>query len=247
MKSVIRELLPPILLRALIAVKKYLFHKLILIKSKLRNASSSQQDLEVYWDPKMATVLETWGQNNVWNEIQFFMINCKGRVLDIACGNGKAIEVLSKFPFITVHGCDISDFLIEKAVQRGIKSEYLAVCDASHTNYPDLFFDYSYSIGSLEHFTEDGIHKFIADNFRTTKKAAYHFIPVSHSNKNEGWIKTFQSYFNNSTEWWLDKFKKVYPSVYVLDSAWRDDISDGRWFICSKEINIDVGNKTGVS
>ena len=247
MKSLVRELLPPILLRALVAVKKYIFHKLILIKSKLRNASSSQQDLEVYWDPNMATVLETWGQNNVWNEIQFFMINCKGRVLDIACGNGKAIEVLSKFPFITVHGCDISDFLIEKAVQRGINAEHLKICDASQTNYPDLYFEYSYSIGSLEHFTEDGIHNFIKENFRTTKKTAYHFIPVSKSRRNEGWIKTFQSYFNNSTEWWLNKFTTIYPVVYVLDSVWCDDISDGKWFICSKEININAGNKTGVS
>jgi ubiquinone/menaquinone biosynthesis C-methylase UbiE len=175
------------------------------------------------------------------------MVNCEGRVLDIACGTGKAMEVLSKFPFITVHGCDISDFLIEKAVQRGIKSEYLTVCDASRTNYPDLYFDYSYSIGSLEHFTEDGIHQFIKDNFRTTKKAAFHFIPISKSNKNEGWVKTFQSYFNNSTEWWLNKFKKVYPGVYVLDSLWFDDISDGKWFICAKEGHSAAVNKTGAA
>lgn len=247
MKSVIDELLPPILLRALTAIKKYISHKLLLKTSKVRSASSQQQDLDVYWDPNMATMLETWGENNVWNEIKFFMINCKGRVLDIACGTGKAIDVLSKFPFITVHGCDISDFLIEKAVQRGIKAEHLKICDASQTSYPDLFFDYSYSIGSLEHFTEDGIHNFIKENFRTTKKAAYHFIPVSKSGSNEGWIKTFQSYFNNSTEWWLNKFKEVYPTVYVLDSVWCDDISDGRWFICVKENNINVENKMGAA
>ncbi|KAF0146421.1 MAG: Methyltransferase type 11 (Modular protein) [Nitrospirae bacterium] len=247
MKNLVRELLPPILLRALVTVKKYISHKLILITSKARNISSKQQDLDVYWDPNMAIVLETWGEKNVWNEIQFLMANCRGRVLDIACGTGKAIDVLSKFPFISVHGCDISDFLIEKAVQRGIKVEYLKICDASKTNYPDLYFDYSYSIGSLEHFTEDGIHKFIKENFRTTQKAAYHFIPVSKSGRNEGWIKTFQSYFNNSTDWWLNKFKTIYPVVYVLDSVWHDDISDGRWFICIKEEDIKEENKTGVA
>ena len=56
---------------------------------------------------------------------------------------------------------DISDFLINKAKQKGIPSEKLVVCDATKLKYKENSFDYSFSIGSLEHFTEDQIEKFL--------------------------------------------------------------------------------------
>ena len=71
--------------------------------------------------------------------------------------NGKVIEILQKFPKIDIYGCDISDFLIKKAIIRGIDKNKLIVCDATKMKYEDNFFDFSYSIGSLEHFTESGI------------------------------------------------------------------------------------------
>jgi hypothetical protein len=61
-------------------------------------------------------------------------------------------------------------------------------------------------------------------------------IPVSRSGKDEGWIKTLQSYYNNSVDWWLKKYKSSYQSVFVIDSSWEDDISVGKWFICIKNI-----------
>jgi hypothetical protein len=57
-------------------------------------------------------------------------------------------------------------------------------------------------------------------------------VPVSKSGKDEGWIKTIQSYHNNSTEWWFEKFRASYNTVIVLDSRWQDKISNGKWFIC---------------
>ena len=59
-------------------------------------------------------------------------------------------------------------------------------------------------------------------------------MPVSKKNINEGWIKTYQTFHNNSVQWWIDKFKSQYKSVQVIDSAWEDHISVGKWFICSK-------------
>lgn len=193
-----------------------------------------KQDLDVYWDPKMAQILETWGEGNVWNEIQFLMVNCNGKVLDIACGTGKTIEIVSGFSSIDVYGCDISDFLIHKAIERGISSERLVVCDASKTKYSEDYFDYAYSIGSLEHFIEDGIVKCLSECFRIVKKSSFHMIPVSRSGRDEGWMKTTQSFHNNSVGWWLRKYKHVYNKVYVLDSVWQDNISVGKWFVCIK-------------
>jgi len=193
------------------------------------------QDLEPYWDENFVAELEAWGNGTVWDEIQYFFAGREGIVLDIACGTGKTIEILSKNKNIEFHGCDISDLLIAKAVAKGITKENLSVCDATKMNYADEQFDYSYSIGSLEHFTEEGIARCIAESSRVTKRVSFHMVPVSKSGKNQGWIKRVQSYHNNSTEWWLTKFTASYPDVLVLDSRWKDSISDGKWFVGIKQ------------
>jgi len=190
------------------------------------------QDCDIYWDEDFAQVLETWGEGNVWKEIEMIMSDREGVVLDIACGTGKVIEILSRFDRLTLYGCDISDLLIQKALDRGIAAERLKVCDATQTGYSDASFDYAYSIGSLEHFTEEGILKVIHECKRIVTKTVFHQLPVSRSNKNEGWIKPLQSYYNNSVDWWLSKFRESYEHVYVIDSLWHDNLSVGKWFIC---------------
>lgn len=105
-------------------------------------------------------------------------------------------------------------------MERGINKSYLKVCDATDMPYIDDAYQYSYSIGSLEHFTEDGIMKFLKETFRVTSRTSYHMIPTSRSNKNEGWMKTYQSFHNNSVQWWLEKFNSSYRNVIILDSTW---------------------------
>jgi len=190
------------------------------------------QDLDVYWDPKMAALLETWGIGNAWNEIQLLLVNARGSVLDIACGTGKVMTLLAPYPDLEVHGFDISDFLIGKAIARGIPRERLRIADATKTDYPDDAFDYGYSIGSLEHFTEDGIVAFVAETHRIIRRASFHQIPTARNGKNTGWIKTLQSYHNNSVDWWLERFHSAYATVHVFDSAWNDKLSVGKWFAC---------------
>jgi|MudIll2142460700_1097286.scaffolds.fasta_scaffold135459_3 SAM-dependent methyltransferase len=194
------------------------------------------QALDVYWDPKMAAILETWGEGNTWNEIQLLLLLAPpSTVLDIACGTGKVMTILAPYKHLEVHGFDISDFLIQKAVDRGIPRERLRVADATKTDYSDDAFDYGYSIGSLEHFTEDGIRGFIAETHRITRNASFHMMPVSRSGDDEGWMTTLQSFHNNSVAWWVERFRTVYPTVHVFDSAWHDRISVGKWFVCMKE------------
>jgi ubiquinone/menaquinone biosynthesis C-methylase UbiE len=193
---------------------------------------SDSQDLEPYWDEKFAADLDVWGTGTVWDEIQYLFVGRTGKVLDIACGTGKTIEILSHYKNIELYGCDISDFLIAKAAARGIGKDHLSVCDATRMNYGDNFFDYSYSIGSLEHFTSDGISRCISESCRVTRGISFHMVPVSRSGNDEGWMKTIQSYHNNSTGWWMGKFRASYVTVMVLDSRWQDRISKGKWFVC---------------
>jgi ubiquinone/menaquinone biosynthesis C-methylase UbiE len=229
-----------------VKIMKTFFRKIKSIKDKIFFPASKRksvgslldpkkQDLDLYWDPDYAEALETWGEDNTWKEIPFLLVNCKGKILDIACGTGRTMEILSGIRGIEMHGCDISNLLIGKAIERGINPDRLSVCDATQMNFPDIFFDYAYSIGSLEHFTEDGISKFISECYRVTKNNSFHMLPVSRSGKNEGWMKTVQSFHNNSVDWWLDKFKTSYNTVYVFDSKWEDAISVGKWFVCIKD------------
>ncbi|MBN3946515.1 MAG: class I SAM-dependent methyltransferase [Nostoc sp. NMS7] len=255
MNNIVKQFCPPILWNFLAYLKasRASFNSpknsLLLSPTSL---NTDHQDLDMYWNTEMANILETWGEGNVWSEIQFLMATCEGRVLDIACGTGKTIEIISKFPNIEVYGIDISDFVISKAIERGISSNHLKVGNTTSTNYSDNFFKYSYSIGSLEHFTNTGISEFISESYRVTEIASFHMLPVSRSGKDEGWIKRLQSYHNNSVDWWLDKFYLSYPNVYVIDSYWNDDISVGKWFICCKneakvnknEIPIEEDNST---
>ena len=148
-------------------------------RSRIRNASKTvaAQDLDVYWDAEMAQLLEIWGEKNVWKEIQLLMVNCQGKVLDIACGTGRTMEVISKLP-LDIHGCDISGFLIGKAIERGIQQANLTVCDATKMPFASDCFDYAYSIGSMEHFTEEGVTLLLEECHRTVRKTSFHIIPV---------------------------------------------------------------------
>ncbi len=209
---------------------------LLVRRAIYRAGHDTEQDLDIYWDPKMAAVLDTWGIGNAWNEIQLLLLNQRGTVIDIACGTGKVMTLLAAYPELEVHGFDISDFLLQKAIDRGIPRDRLKVSDATKTDYPDNAFDYGYSNGSLEHFTEDGIRKFVTETYRITRDASFHQIPTARSGRNEGWMKTRQSFHNNSVDWWVERYKSAYSTVHVLDSAWNDGISVGKWFVCVKQV-----------
>jgi ubiquinone/menaquinone biosynthesis C-methylase UbiE len=229
--KIAKELFPPILWRSLKNTKK-------LIKSKLptRGPGEGEQDLDPYWEEEMAQILETWGDGNVWNEIGMFLFQKKGKALDIACGTGKTMSIVNKLaPDLDVYGCDISDLLIDKAKARGIPESKLIVCDATDMKaYADNSFDMSYSIGSLEHFSQEGIEKLVRETRRLVSGNSYHMMPVSRSGKNEGWLKTYQSFYNNSVDWWVAHLKKEFKEVHVFDSKWDDELSVGKWFVTVK-------------
>lgn len=233
-KKNIIAICPPIILKSFYKIKNKK-SPINLNKKQVVVSNTNKQDLNLYWDPEMAILLETWGEDYAWNEIQLLLVEAKGKVLDIACGTGTTINIVAKNMNFEVYGCDISDFLIEKAVNKGINKEMLKVCNATNMDcYENNSFDYSYSIGSLEHFTDQGIIKFVEEVYRITKNFSYHMVPTSRNGIDNGWITPYQSYYNNSEEWWMQKFKTKYNNVQSINSGWKDEISIGKWFICSK-------------
>jgi ubiquinone/menaquinone biosynthesis C-methylase UbiE len=234
LKTLARQLCPPLLWRGAATLMRQLSRVEQPVSEQVSSRNPKHQDLAIYWDEKWAEILEHWGEGNAWNEIQLLLANCSGRVLDVACGTGRTMSILARFPAIEVSGCDISDMLIGKARERGIDPQRLVITDATRMDFPEDAFDYAYSIGSLEHFTESGIAKVIAECWRVTTRSSFHMVPIARDDRDHGWIKTSQSYFNNSVEWWLSKFRARYDVVHVLDSSWNDSLSVGKWFVCVK-------------
>jgi len=226
MKKLLKSFVPPILLPTI--------RRLSNLHSLRRRVSGDSQNLSMYWDTEFAKTLDVWGEGNAWNEIQLIMFGLEGNVLDIACGTGKVTEILSKYASLNLYGCDISDFLIQKAKDRNIPRSQFEVCDATKLPFQNDFFNYAYSIGSIEHFTEDGIYQLLSECYRVVENGCFHQHPISRSGRNEGWITNTQSYHNNSVTWWLEKYHAVYKNVLVLDSCWECDTSIGKWFICQK-------------
>ena len=119
-KNFLKLFIPPIILSFFRFFKKK-------IEKNIYSSLRSKQSLDVYYEEKMAHTLETWAERNAWIEIQHLLLNKNGKILDIACGSGKVIEILSKINIKDVYGCDISDFLIEKAIERGISASNIDV------------------------------------------------------------------------------------------------------------------------
>ena len=68
-------------------------------------------------------------------------------------------------------------------------SKFFKMADATKLDYPAEFFDYPYSIGSLEHFTDEGIDAVIDNLHYCTKIGSFHMMPLSKKNIDEGWWK----------------------------------------------------------
>jgi SAM-dependent methyltransferase len=233
MKQMVKQLTPPLVWDAMRRALRGPERPGVVVRARSSTAPE-EQDLEIYWTEQAIRSMEVWGTGNAWDEIQYLMVGREGKVLDIACGTGKVMEILSGFPRLELYGLDISDVLIRKARERGLPGDRLFACDATSLPFEDGQFDYSYSIGSLEHFTEKGIAGFVGEAHRVTRGASFHQVPVSRSGEDEGWLTTMQSFHNNSVGWWLERFRPAFREVHVLDSRWEDSISVGKWFVLIK-------------
>ena len=230
MRNFFKQILPPIILNLF----REIYIKNLIRRNKIK-INKNEQDIKIYDTKLTADKLNEWGKGTTWNEIQMFFISKKGKILDLACGTGLNILDLKKLnPDAEIYGCDISQNLINICIDSGIDKKMLICKDATQIEFGENFFDYSYSIGSLEHFTEQGLEDVIKKLHFITKKYSIHMMPVSKKNVNEGWIKTYQTFHNNNTDWWIGKFKNNFSKVDVINSSWADHISIGKWFICYK-------------
>ena len=230
MRNLFKKILPPFVIN----IYREIYIRSLIYKNK-KFVKQDKQDVDIYDTELTAEKLSEWGKDTTWNEIQMFFASKTGKVLDLACGTGINILDIKKInPKIDIYGCDISQSLINICIKSGLDQNKLICSDGTKIKFEENYFDYSYSIGSLEHFTEDGLDEMISKLHFITKNHSIHMMPVSKKNVNEGWIKTYQTFHNNSVEWWVEKFRKKFSRVDVIDSSWNDHISVGKWFVCYK-------------
>ncbi len=208
------------------------------IKPPEINCVSKSSDM--LWSSDLTDLLEVWGEGNAWSEIPLLLAPVSGRVLDLGCGTGVVMQKLSFLKKIELYGCDITPSYLERAAQRlismgQISADRLKVEDARALTYSNDFFNYIYSIGALHFFSEEDINRVLAESRRVARYMVFFQLAVSKSNKDEGIITTYDSFFNNSLSWWTNKFKVFFPEYYTLDSKWEDSQSCGKWLIGVKE------------
>jgi len=142
-------------------------------------------------------------------------------------------------------GYDISSTLIDRAIKRGIESNRLLVGDATNLPYANNQFDYVFSIGSLEHFTLEGISLALHESNRVCSGMNFHLLPISRFGLNEGWLENGQSYWLNNKSWWINQFRAAFGGhVSTIESTWSAPNMRGIWFIT---VNPDCLSKGGIS
>lgn len=135
-----------------------------------------------------------------------------GRMLDIGCGVGFALEYLSgpTFDFVTF-GVDASDLAIEKAKQRLAKFpgsvQRLMALEDQNLPFEDDFFSLITCFDVLEHLDEHDIDLTLDEIQRVVRKGGV--ILLSVSNRTSGVDDKFGDNLHRtvkSVDWWIDKF-----------------------------------------
>lgn len=95
------------------------------------------------------------------------------RVLDVACGNGMLLKLLSDKANIEVYGVDISENMIKEAV---IKYPYMkfSVTNSAELPFEDGVFDVVCVCAAFHHFTEPAA--FIAEAKRVLRQGGFIYI-----------------------------------------------------------------------
>jgi len=92
------------------------------------------------------------------------------KVLDVACGNGSLLKMLSGKAKLHAYGVDISENMIKEAKSRYPEMQFITTNSAG-LPFEDDYFDVITVCAAFHHFTEP--EKFISEAKRTLKAGGY--------------------------------------------------------------------------
>lgn len=204
-------------------------------RMKVKSYGTREYSVAVYMSDSLLEKMMSWGSESAWPELEMLM-TCLGsgsKVLDVACGVAPVYEMLAGMG-LEYSGCDISEYYLGVAGERGVPKWRLSVVDINKMPYQDGEFDIAFSIGSMEHIPTDQLSNVVDEISRVSSGRSLHHIPVSKSGMDEGWVNLDQSYLCNSESWWLGLLKECGLRTRVLKSRWEGSLCYGRWFVCSR-------------
>jgi pseudaminic acid biosynthesis-associated methylase len=91
------------------------------------------------------------------------------RVLEVGCGDGAQLRLLSQMGFYKLHGMDINKTAICRAKSLSPEIEFL-VGDAEYLPYPDCSFDLVFTSGLLIHIPPAHLARVADEMFRCTSR-----------------------------------------------------------------------------
>lgn len=127
---------------------------------------------------------DIWEGGTLYEDSARLLENVHGDVLDIGCGQGVFLELVSKrFPNVkSINGCDISNELIRRAKLRLPNGSFQVANALSLEQFASESFDHVFMICSLEHMIEH--QQALNSAYRVLRKGGR--IAISVPNKN--WV-----------------------------------------------------------
>jgi ubiquinone/menaquinone biosynthesis C-methylase UbiE len=95
------------------------------------------------------------------------------KLLDVACGNGMLLKMLSNKKNIESYGVDISENMVKEAQNRYPQMQFCAT-NSAYLPFEDRFFDIITVCAAFHHFTEP--LKFISEAKRILKPGGYIYV-----------------------------------------------------------------------
>lgn len=141
-----------------------------------------------------------------------------GRVLDIACGEGYGSEILKKSSAAEIIGADIDDNVIQRA-QIKYPEVTFVTANATHTGFPDEYFDTVVSFQTWHHLSE--YDKFIPEMARILKPQGIFIVSVP----NEKVI-----YLNPFHRQFLTSFYKVNFTRKTAEAYLKKNFPTIQWY-----------------
>ncbi len=93
----------------------------------------------------------------------------KESFLDVGCGGGRLLKILSDEEYVNIYGCEISSLFLKEAAKKGLKN--LTFYKGGTLPYKDNFFRVVGSFTVLEHVEDPAV--FLTEQIRVTKPRGY--------------------------------------------------------------------------
>lgn len=138
---------------------------------------------------------QIWESPSLYRDALRLAPDCSGDILDIGCGQGRFLEVISRScsGVKSISGCDISPKLIELSKARLPNGKFEVANALTLENYATASFDYVFMIASLEHMIDH--EAAVRSAYRVLKPNGVICIAVP----NRRWV-SYKKWLRNRTE-----------------------------------------------